>query len=558
MSGPHAAGALTTADGQLRDPDHQPAEQQLVPTVLQWSHGGSTVHVTGSFNHWGERIPLRRSGAEFVVCLNLVPGTYQFKFIVDNEWRYATDQQTVRDQMGNVNNCVTVEDQAIYLHEDPASGFFSDGAVANAYTQRLPDEITLAKEPPLAPPHLAMLPLNLPSSPEPRIASWTLLPPASVTLQHMVTQRERTPEGATILSCTHRFRTKFVTIVIHKPSAALLLAQSAAQQQQAAAAAAAAAAQQQQQLAAQQQQEAIQQQQAQQQQMLLQQQQAAAAAAAQQQQQQMPWQMQQQMQQLTPEQQQQLLAVQRAQQQERMMQQQQWQAAAAHLTPEQQQQLFLQQQQQQQYQQQQQQQQQQPPPGQRPPHRGVSWSDLQLPNAMGGGASGSMPPPPLPVRHHPGAAVPGSMPPPFMAGPPAGGMGGMAQPGMQSMDAPQAMDLSSRPGSHQAYMDSYGGGAGPMQLPDGFGGCSHAMGGVPPAFGQPGAGGHVPMEGTGGVQGSNVFGQPPAGHVPFGGSPPVFGIMPPGAVFDPTGAQQQQHGDCGAAGGNGNRNDVVM
>ena len=151
------AGALA-GSSPLMDPEQQQApspESQLVPTVLQWSQGGGTVHVTGSFNHWGERIPLRRSGGDFVVCLNLLPGTYQYKFIVDNEWRYATDQQTVRDQMGNINNCLTVEDQAIYLHEDPQSGFFNNNP-AQAYTQSLPDEATMAKEPPLVPAHLGV------------------------------------------------------------------------------------------------------------------------------------------------------------------------------------------------------------------------------------------------------------------------------------------------------------------------------------------------------------------------------------------------------------------
>ena len=39
-----------------------------------------------------------------------------------------------------------------YLHEEPCSGFFGD-TPNNLYTQVLPDEITLAKEPPLAPVH---------------------------------------------------------------------------------------------------------------------------------------------------------------------------------------------------------------------------------------------------------------------------------------------------------------------------------------------------------------------------------------------------------------------
>ena len=141
-----------------------------MPTVLQWSAGGNAVFVTGSFNAWEERIPLRRSGTDHVVCLNLPPGkpsaqrganavpydlplrpcpagrlhkdcalagTYQYKFIVDNEWRFATDQPTVRDEMGNINNCITVIDQAMYLHEHAASGFFGD-TPHNMYTQVRP------------------------------------------------------------------------------------------------------------------------------------------------------------------------------------------------------------------------------------------------------------------------------------------------------------------------------------------------------------------------------------------------------------------------------------
>ena len=54
--------------------EEQRAEALVVPTVLQWSTGGTAVFVTGSFNNWGERIPLRRSGADYVVCLNLLPG----------------------------------------------------------------------------------------------------------------------------------------------------------------------------------------------------------------------------------------------------------------------------------------------------------------------------------------------------------------------------------------------------------------------------------------------------------------------------------------------------
>lgn len=174
--------------------------------MLQWSTGGISVSVTGSFNNWGERIPLRRSGNDFVVCLNLMPGTYQYKFIVDNEWRYATDQSTVRDEMGNINNCTTVEDQQLYLIEDPASGFFA-GHLDGVYSQAVPDASMIAKDPPAVPVHLAVLPQNMHPLAEPCIASWSFEPPFTATLTHVALSTNGTAKPRT-LAVTRRFRNK--------------------------------------------------------------------------------------------------------------------------------------------------------------------------------------------------------------------------------------------------------------------------------------------------------------------------------------------------------------
>jgi len=82
--------------------------------------------------------------------------------------------------------------------------------------QVLPDEITLAKEPPLAPVHLTVIPLNVSFYFQPTIASWCLSPPLSVMLQHMCVQRSNRAQVAAI-STTQRFRSKYVTIIIYKP-----------------------------------------------------------------------------------------------------------------------------------------------------------------------------------------------------------------------------------------------------------------------------------------------------------------------------------------------------
>ena len=415
------------------------------------------MYVTGSFNHWGERIPLRRSGADHVVCLNLLAGTYQYKFIVDNEWRYAADQPTVRDEMGNINNCLTVEDQTAFMQEDPASGFFGNNP-ANFYTQALPDEITLAKEPPSVPAHLGVLSLNQSALPEPRIASWTLREPLLVTLTHICSLRNA---SSRTLSCTHRFRNKFVTIVMYKPehSATLDSWQQQAAQQQAAQQQAA------QQQAVQQQQQAAAQQQ--QQQAVAQQQQLAAA----------DWQ-----------QQQQLLYYQHLQQQQQ--QPQQAGAVPPPLPPGWGGMLV-------------------PPPGHDgsmgpppppmqplPPHlqqpppptefqqqqqARVSWSD-----AIMAGSDGMMPPPTLPAQHPgaiaapkpahqpgpssmgppPRAPVPGAAPPPLFKLPPTpGGCGGLPPPMGDGLGGGMMMSGVQQPGGAEMGMGAIGAMPGSMSPP---------------------------------------------------------------------------------------------
>ena len=70
-----------------------PEPATLVPVAINWTQGGSVVEVEGSFDNWQSRQALHRSGnREFAIVKMLPPGVYQYKFIVDNEWRFAPDQ----------------------------------------------------------------------------------------------------------------------------------------------------------------------------------------------------------------------------------------------------------------------------------------------------------------------------------------------------------------------------------------------------------------------------------------------------------------------------------
>jgi len=46
----------------------------------------------GSFNNWTERLHMEKRGAnDFLHNIKLERKTYQYKFIVDGNWRFASD-----------------------------------------------------------------------------------------------------------------------------------------------------------------------------------------------------------------------------------------------------------------------------------------------------------------------------------------------------------------------------------------------------------------------------------------------------------------------------------
>lgn len=69
-----------------------------------------TVALTGPFNDWNSRHTLcAREGAQWVCRINLAPGRYAYKFVVDNKWVLDPDNPaTESDARGNVHSVITV------------------------------------------------------------------------------------------------------------------------------------------------------------------------------------------------------------------------------------------------------------------------------------------------------------------------------------------------------------------------------------------------------------------------------------------------------------------
>lgn len=192
-------------------PQAPSASQAVVPTVFRWEHGGNQVQLTGTFNNWSARIPMHRSGNDFVFIVPLPPGQHAYKFVVDEQWRYAPDQPTVTDAEGNVNNVIDLSGFKPD-NESPAEGIRRrDSPPHLTYAQAVPDEDEYGKEPPLLPPHLRTILLNHPS-PDPFNPD-ALPVPLPVTLHHLCCTAIK--DNMMVQATSHRYRRKFVTCVYY-------------------------------------------------------------------------------------------------------------------------------------------------------------------------------------------------------------------------------------------------------------------------------------------------------------------------------------------------------
>lgn len=208
----------------------QYTDTNQVTVTFKWNFGGNDVFVIGSFNEWKERIRMERRGGEYVLEKELERGiTYEYKFVIDNEWRFAPDQPTKRDQHGNINNWIDTTHLPII--KKPSE----EQKIADMYTQELCSDLTAVEPDPL-PIHLhyvianhnnlhdyrsketvpynsAIQLTNAQLAGEDKLPSNELPLPSHVILNHMGLRANDKVLG---LTCTNRFKEKFVTTIYYK------------------------------------------------------------------------------------------------------------------------------------------------------------------------------------------------------------------------------------------------------------------------------------------------------------------------------------------------------
>ena len=77
-----------------------------VPVTFEWESGGNSVYLTGNFCNWNQFFLMKKNpNGKHTLTLNLKKGFIQYKFKIENEWKYNEKCPTIIDN-GNKNNFI--------------------------------------------------------------------------------------------------------------------------------------------------------------------------------------------------------------------------------------------------------------------------------------------------------------------------------------------------------------------------------------------------------------------------------------------------------------------
>lgn len=160
----------------------------------------------------------------FRLCFQLVRATLSIFWLVAKRGRYSLNQAhtteyllllmifhswTLRNTFFSMNNPCK-EDQ----DENTVVGFEVPRSPDSSYNSVYPGTEDEARDPPIVPAHLQHTLLSYPPQ---RDNDVTLPLPQNVTLNHLYIENRETPRSVVALGLTHRFHSKFVTVVLYKP-----------------------------------------------------------------------------------------------------------------------------------------------------------------------------------------------------------------------------------------------------------------------------------------------------------------------------------------------------
>lgn len=82
------------------------SKNNKIPTMFEWSFKGNSVYLTGSFCNWKQFFLMKKDETGiYRLILDLKRGFHQYKFKIDNEWKYNINFPLYNDH-GFINNYI--------------------------------------------------------------------------------------------------------------------------------------------------------------------------------------------------------------------------------------------------------------------------------------------------------------------------------------------------------------------------------------------------------------------------------------------------------------------
>ena len=107
-----------------------------IPVTFEWDQGGNSVYVTGNFCHWKQFFLMKKNeNGIFFLTLYLNKGLIQYKFKVDNVWKFNEKFPIINDG-GNKNNYVDTTNWEISAEtsdEDNNTNTFSNDGLSTKH-----------------------------------------------------------------------------------------------------------------------------------------------------------------------------------------------------------------------------------------------------------------------------------------------------------------------------------------------------------------------------------------------------------------------------------------
>ena len=87
-------------------------EKRRRVTFSLFTPGAKDVRLTGTFNNWGinkHHMKINNDGI-WTKTVIIHPGTYEYKFLVDDEWRHdPTNDLVTYNEYGTLNSLIVIE-----------------------------------------------------------------------------------------------------------------------------------------------------------------------------------------------------------------------------------------------------------------------------------------------------------------------------------------------------------------------------------------------------------------------------------------------------------------